>query len=164
MRSALRAGVLVQGSAHGLDNSAMLDALERRPDRLRGVAVADENVAPRYCANGTGLACAACASIISSAAGSSLSRRRAAHRRRDQLWIDVKDLPDTILIFKKIGLLVVIDHMDRTDARAGTARRAFRASRAPWAKAGAGQSSPARIGSATEPRIIRTRGRFTRRW
>src|SRR5258706_2813138 len=34
-------GVLVQGSAHGRDNSAMLDALARRPDRLRGVAGAD---------------------------------------------------------------------------------------------------------------------------
>src|SRR5690349_1943502 len=37
-------GVLVQGSAHGADNSAMLDALMRTPDRLRGVAVADGNV------------------------------------------------------------------------------------------------------------------------
>ena len=37
-------GVLVQGSAHGRDNSAMLDALARQPDRLRGVAVADEGV------------------------------------------------------------------------------------------------------------------------
>src|ERR1700731_3084141 len=39
-------GVLVQGSAHGRDNSAMLDALARRPDRLRGVAVADAGVPP----------------------------------------------------------------------------------------------------------------------
>ena len=39
-------GVLVQGSAHGRDNSAMLDALARRPDRLRGVAVADADVLP----------------------------------------------------------------------------------------------------------------------
>src|SRR5450755_2556992 len=39
-------GVLVQGSAHGGDNSAMLDALQRRPDRLRGVAVADADVSP----------------------------------------------------------------------------------------------------------------------
>ncbi len=39
-------GVLVQGSAHGRDNSAMLDALSRRPDRLRGVAVADADIAP----------------------------------------------------------------------------------------------------------------------
>ena len=39
-------GVLVQGSAHGRDNSAMLDALARCPDRLRGVAVADADVSP----------------------------------------------------------------------------------------------------------------------
>src|SRR6267154_2000204 len=39
-------GVLVQGSAHGHDNSAMLDALARRPDRFRGVAVADADVSP----------------------------------------------------------------------------------------------------------------------
>src|ERR1044072_3253912 len=37
-------GVLVQGSAHGRDNSAMLDALARQPVRLRGVAVADQTV------------------------------------------------------------------------------------------------------------------------
>src|SRR2546423_8779479 len=37
-------GVLVQGSAHGRDNSAMLDALRRQPARLRGVAVADGDV------------------------------------------------------------------------------------------------------------------------
>src|SRR3954468_7557722 len=39
-------GVLVQGSAHGHDNSAMLDALKRQPDRLRGVAVANAEVSP----------------------------------------------------------------------------------------------------------------------
>ena len=39
-------GALVQGSAHGRDNSAMLDALARHPGRLRGVAVADADVDP----------------------------------------------------------------------------------------------------------------------
>jgi predicted TIM-barrel fold metal-dependent hydrolase len=39
-------GVLVQGSAHGRDNAAMLDALRRHPPRLRGVAVADRDVTP----------------------------------------------------------------------------------------------------------------------
>src|SRR6476469_2400917 len=39
-------GVLVQGSAHGRDNSAMLDALRRQPKRLRGVAVADADISP----------------------------------------------------------------------------------------------------------------------
>src|ERR1700691_4820719 len=39
-------GVLVQGSAHGRDNSAMLDAVARHPDRLRGVAVTGEGMPP----------------------------------------------------------------------------------------------------------------------
>ena len=42
-----------------------------------------------------------------------------------QLWIDVKDLPDTIPILQAIGLPVVIDHMGRTDARAGTGTPGF---------------------------------------
>src|SRR5712671_3940627 len=39
-------GALVQGSAHGHDNAAMLDALARHPGRLHGVAVADAEVPP----------------------------------------------------------------------------------------------------------------------
>src|ERR1700709_1011959 len=39
-------GVLVQGSAHGRDNSAVLDALARQPDRLRGLAVPEADIAP----------------------------------------------------------------------------------------------------------------------
>jgi predicted TIM-barrel fold metal-dependent hydrolase len=131
-------GALVQGSAHGRDNSAMLDALERHPDRLRGVAVADENV-----------------SLVELRRWSALGVRglRFNHFFRDgqlhyrggvpltsaqklapvlrgldwhlQLWIDVKDLPDTIPILKAIGLPVVIDHMGRTDARAGTGTPGF---------------------------------------
>ena len=44
--SASRAGVLVQGNAHGFDNSVLLDALARYPDRLRGVAITDTRIAP----------------------------------------------------------------------------------------------------------------------
>ena len=63
-------GVLVQGSAHGSDNSAMLDALARQPGRLRGVAVADETCRRRSFAAGMRSASAGCGSTISSAAGS----------------------------------------------------------------------------------------------
>src|SRR5437667_5467629 len=49
-------GALVQGSAHGRDNAAMLDALARHPGRLRGVAVADGDTSPaelrRWAASG----------------------------------------------------------------------------------------------------------------
>jgi predicted TIM-barrel fold metal-dependent hydrolase len=38
--------VIVQASCHGKDNSAMLDALARRPDHYRGVAIVDETTPP----------------------------------------------------------------------------------------------------------------------
>ncbi len=63
-----------------------------------------------------------------------------------QLWIDVKDLPDTIPVLKKIGLPVVIDHMGRTDAHAGTGTAGFKSLLRCVGRAGAGPNSPARIG------------------
>ncbi len=37
-------GVVVQGNAHGYDNRAILDAVSRAPDRLRGVCITDTRV------------------------------------------------------------------------------------------------------------------------
>ena len=42
-----------------------------------------------------------------------------------QLWIDVKDSPETIPVLKSLGLPVVVDHMGRSDARAGTGTQGF---------------------------------------
>ena len=133
-------GALVQGSAHGRDNAAMLDALERHPDRLRGVAVADRDTAAvdfgtwdalgvrglrfnhffrdgqLHYRGGVPLEDAKILSPILKDLGWHL-----------QLWIDVKDLPDTIPILKEIGLPVVIDHMGRTDAQAGVNAPGFQA-------------------------------------
>jgi predicted TIM-barrel fold metal-dependent hydrolase len=39
-------GVVVQGNAHGYDNRVVLDALQRHPRRLRGVAITDTRIAP----------------------------------------------------------------------------------------------------------------------
>ena len=39
-------GVIVQGNAHGFDNSVVLDALASLPDRFRGVAITDTRIAP----------------------------------------------------------------------------------------------------------------------
>jgi len=132
-------GVLVQGSAHGHDNSAMLDALARRPDRVRGVAVADENVTAQTLRewNKTGVRGLRFNHFFR---GGQLHYRggvplTVAEKHASvmaelgwhlQLWIDVKDLPDTIPVLKKIGLPVVIDHMGRTDARAGTGTDGFK--------------------------------------
>ena len=39
-------GLVVQGNAHVYDNRVVLDALERFPQRLRGVAITDTRIAP----------------------------------------------------------------------------------------------------------------------
>jgi predicted TIM-barrel fold metal-dependent hydrolase len=131
-------GVLVQGSAHGRDNSAMLDALRREPARLRGVAVADTDVSPSdlrqwhelgvrglrfnhffrdgqlHYRGGVPLSAAKMLASVMADLGWHL-----------QLWIDVKDLPQIVAALRSLGLPVVIDHMGRTDARAGTATEGF---------------------------------------
>jgi predicted TIM-barrel fold metal-dependent hydrolase len=126
-------GVLVQGSAHGRDNSAMLDALARQPDRLRGVAVADETVSSETLGRWHDLGVRALRfnhffrdgqlhyrGGVPLTAAQTLAPVMAELGWHLQLWIDVKDLPETIAVLKAIGLPVVIDHMGRTDARAGT--------------------------------------------
>lgn len=131
-------GVLVQGSAHGPDNSAMLDALATHPERLRGVAVADQDVPPAelrrwhelgvrglrfnhffqggqlHYRGGVPLAAARTLAPVMKDLGWHL-----------QLWIDVKDLPDAVPALKALDLPVVIDHMGRTDARAGITTAGF---------------------------------------
>jgi predicted TIM-barrel fold metal-dependent hydrolase len=42
-----------------------------------------------------------------------------------QLWVDVKDLPETLPVLKSLGLPAVIDHMGRTPARAGIGTAGF---------------------------------------
>jgi 2-pyrone-4,6-dicarboxylate lactonase len=132
-------GGLVQGSAHGRDNSAMLDALARHPKRLRGVAVADETVPVAELRRWNDLGIRALrfnhffrGGQLHYRGGVTLQNaKKLAPVMKDlgwhmQLWIDVKDLPDTIPALREIGLPVVIDHMGRTDARAGTGTPGFR--------------------------------------
>jgi predicted TIM-barrel fold metal-dependent hydrolase len=131
-------GVLVQGSAHGHDNAAMLDALARRPDRLRGVAVADETVSRETLRRWNDLGVRGLRfnhffrdgqlhyrGGVPLSAAQTLAPVMARLGWHLQLWIDVKDLPDTIPVLKSLGLPVVIDHMGRTDARAGTGSPGF---------------------------------------
>src|ERR1700709_354771 len=131
-------GVLVQGSAHGRDNSAMLDALAQRPDRLRGVAVADAEVSAAELREWNRLGVRALRfnhffrdgqlhyrGGVPLSAAERLAPVMAELGWHLQLWIDVKDLPGTIPILKSIGLPVVIDRMGRTDARAGTRADGF---------------------------------------
>jgi predicted TIM-barrel fold metal-dependent hydrolase len=131
-------GVLVQGSAHGSDNSAMLDALARHHDRLRGVAVADEHVPEaelrrwhalgvrglrfNHFFRGGQLHYRGGVPLNAARAHVPVIKELGWHL---QLWIDVKDLPDTVPELKSLEVPVVIDHMGRSDAGAGTATVGF---------------------------------------
>src|SRR5258705_12431415 len=131
-------GVLVQGSAHGRDNAAMLDALARHPERLRGVAVADADTPTAELRRWAALGVRGLrfnhffrGGALHYRGGVPLSAvRKLAPLMAElgwhlQLWIDVKDLPDTIPVLKSLGLPVGIDHMGRTDARAGIGTEGF---------------------------------------
>ena len=131
-------GVLVQGSAHGRDNSAMLDALTRCPDRLRGVAVADADVSldDLRAWNWLGVRGLRFNHFfrdgqlhyrggVPLSAAEKLAPAMAELGWHLQLWIDVNDLPEAIPVLKSLGLPIVIDHMGRTDARAGTGTAGF---------------------------------------
>src|SRR4029079_15063535 len=133
-------GVLVQPSAYGRDNRAMLDALTHVRTRLRGVAV-----------GGTELN----ASTLRDWHAAGVRGLRANEFRRDgtpyyqngvtlkeihplspaiadlgwhlQLWIDTRDLPDLLPALANITVPVVVDHMGRMEHRHGTNNPGFQA-------------------------------------
>jgi 2-pyrone-4,6-dicarboxylate lactonase len=133
-------GVLVQPSAYGRDNRAMLDALARAPYHLRGVAVGGaeltgETLQAWHAAGVRGL--------------------RANEFRRDgkpyyhngvrladiepfygvmaelgwhlQLWIDARDLPELEPALARVPVPIVVDHMGRMEHAHGTRHPGFQA-------------------------------------
>lgn len=133
-------GVLVQPSAYGRDNTAMLDALEREPARLRGVAVGGTELTP---------------AILKQWHAQGVRALRANEFRRDgkpyyqngvglkdiepfypmmadlnwhlQLWIDTRDLPELLPAIARVPVPVVVDHMGRMEHRHGTEHPGFQA-------------------------------------
>ena len=133
-------GVLVQPSAYGRDNAAMLDALTREPKRLRGVGVGGAELD---------------AATLKAWHAAGVRALRANEFRRDgkpyyqngvgldeiapllpaiadlgwhlQLWIDTRDLPALLPALAKIPVPVVVDHMGRLDYRHGVNHPGFQA-------------------------------------
>lgn len=133
-------GVLVQPSAYGRDNAAMIDALTREPARLRGVAVGGSELTP---------------AIFRQWHAVGIRALRANEFRRDgkpyyqngvglkdieafyplladmgwhvQLWVDCRDLPDMQTQLARIPVPVVVDHMGRLEHHHGTHNPGFQA-------------------------------------
>lgn len=133
-------GVLVQPSAYGRDNAAMIDALQRDPARLRGVGVGGEELTP---------------AILKQWHNVGVRGLRANEFRRDgkpyyqngvglkdiepfyatladlgwhvQLWVDCRDLPDMSAQLARVPVPVVVDHMGRLEHHHGTHNPGFQA-------------------------------------
>jgi predicted TIM-barrel fold metal-dependent hydrolase len=131
-------GILVQGSAYGTDNSALLDALRRTPGRIRGVAVIDaatdhgelkrmadagvRGLRFNHLFRNGQLAFKGGAGIDQFA---QLERTMADLGWHAQLWIDCNDLPQLWPKLRSSPVPIVIDHMGRIDASLGLAYPGF---------------------------------------
>ncbi|MFZ9551394.1 MAG: amidohydrolase family protein [Hylemonella sp.] len=128
----LSRGVLVTGSASGTDNGSVLEALLAYPDRLRGVAVATEEVGDqeldrwhaagvrgvranlyqldghKVYRNGVGLETL-----------ESLAPRLRERGWHAQIWVHAPDLPALSPRLRRLGVPLVIDHMGRMASSRG---------------------------------------------
>jgi len=133
-------GVLVQPSAYGRDNRAMLDALIAEPKRLRGVAVGggelDDATLKAWHAAGVRALRANefrrdgkpyYQNGVTLAEVEPLVARIAALGWHLQLWVDARDLPELMPRLARLPLPVVVDHMGRIEHHHGTAHAGFQA-------------------------------------
>lgn len=138
-RLGLSRGVLVTPSASGTDNDAVLDALSRYPQRLRGIAVAGEETTDAeldrlHAAGIRGVRInlfrrdghAVYRNGVGIEVLEALAPRIADRGWHAQIWIHAPDLPELAPRLLKLGLPLVIDHMGRMAAGRGVDDPGFR--------------------------------------
>lgn len=137
-RLGVKRGVMVTASACGTDNSSVLDAIGKHPDRLRGIAVCDDTVAlttlQSWCAagikglrfnlyrlngktvykNGVGLE--------TLEALAPMMRELGLHA---QIWVHAPDLPELAPRLEELKIPLVVDHMGRMNASLGVDNPGF---------------------------------------
>lgn len=128
-------GVVVQGNAHGTDNSVVLDALSREPRRLRAVAIVRNSITDaelrrfadagvralrfHHMPHGKGF------SALGMEHFKQLAPRMAALGLHVQFMLDAADLEHAVPYFAGWTLPIVIDHMGNVGAAAGTGQPGF---------------------------------------
>lgn len=128
-------GVVVQGNAHGTDNSALLDALAREPRRLRAVAIVQDSVSDaelrrmvdagvrglrfHHMPKGRGY------SALGLKSFAALAPRMAALGLHVQFMMDVNYLDEALPCLEGWRLPAVIDHMGNIDAALGVQQPGF---------------------------------------
>jgi predicted TIM-barrel fold metal-dependent hydrolase len=134
-RLGLGRAVIVQASCHGTDNRAMVDALRAAPERLRGVAMIDDDTTDAELQEMAEAGVRGIRFNFIKALGGGPDMRvfhRAADRARPLGWHmvmqlqgdGVREMEDVI---RALRMPVVIDHMGRVDPALGVEGPAFRA-------------------------------------
>lgn len=134
-RLGITRGVIVQGNAHGTDNSVLLDALRRYPQRLRAVGIVNDDASTaelkrmadagvrglrfHHMPKGRGYSALGLKAFVA------LAPRMAELGLHVQFMMDVNFLDDAVPCFKGFTLPVVLDHMGSVDAAQGVAQPGF---------------------------------------
>jgi predicted TIM-barrel fold metal-dependent hydrolase len=152
-------GVIVQSGVHGVDNSALLDAVATQPDRLRGVALIRADITDEELDRlGRGGVVGFRSNLVAKT-GVQLDEARTLAARVARLgWhvqflLDAESFPDLDEVLGSFPTEVVIDHMGRPNVAAGTQAPGFQAlmrllrSGKGWAKL----SAPYRTSEANSP-------------
>lgn len=134
-RLGLERGVIVQGNAHGTDNSVVLDALAREPCRLRAAAIVKDgtSVAELKRMADAGVRALRFHHMPSSHGFSALGLKSfaalAPHMAdlglHVQFMMDVNALEDALPYFAGWRLPIVLDHMGNIDASNGLNQAGF---------------------------------------
>ncbi|WP_439574747.1 amidohydrolase family protein [Phreatobacter sp.] len=126
--------VIVHGGAHGTDNSATLAALDRRPDRLRGVAVIPSGLPQATIEDMHRRGMRGCRMSTVVSGGASFDHlARLADETRDFGWHLVlhfhraRELLDVEPALKACGSSFVLDHLARITAAEGVDSAPFAA-------------------------------------
>jgi predicted TIM-barrel fold metal-dependent hydrolase len=121
-------GVLTQPSFYGTDNSLLLDALQRYPDRLRGTAIVapnitDEDLDALYRAGIRGLRLNWLRrDTLPDAAGLEYQRlftRASEHGLHIELYVEGHKMAGILPAIRQSGVMVVVDHFGSPDPDAG---------------------------------------------
>jgi len=140
-RRGLARGVIVQSSSHGKDIRVLLDALQRYPQRLRGVGLADETVTDKEleamrAAGVKGLRFTGHPHVGKNKGGHSgsvpldtlyvMAPRLKAFGLHAQLWMHCDELAEHVPKLLVLGVPLVLDHMGRFDTASGLDHPGFR--------------------------------------
>jgi predicted TIM-barrel fold metal-dependent hydrolase len=134
-RLGITRGVIVQGNAHGTDNSVLLDGLRRYPQRLRAVGIVNDDVSVaelkrmaeagirglrfHHMPKGRGY------SPLGLKSFAALAPRMAQFDLHVQFMMDVAFLSDAVPYFDDWRLPIVLDHMGSVDAALGVNQPGF---------------------------------------